>query len=63
MGEYAPKLQNCCSISTQLPKAGLLAYETVDDFRLCASAIATAEGLGNYEGSLWLAGAQNKFEG
>lgn len=63
MGNMTTKLQTSCSICTQIAKAGLLAYETVDDLSICASAIATAEGLGNYEGSLRLTGAQNKFEG
>ena len=63
MGKYAPQLQTSCRISTQLPKAGLLVYETVDDLCLCASATPTAEVSENYEGSLRPAGAQNKFGG
>ena len=61
-GNTPPQLQTTCSISTQLPKAGLLAYETVDDLCLCVSAIPTAEVSGNYEGVI-AAGAQDKFGG
>lgn len=54
-GNMPPQLQTNWSISTQPPKTGLLAYETVDDICLCASAIPTAEVSGNDEGSLRLA--------